>query len=41
MKIGKLESFDPELKKGGIIGLVYTSKLDKQIWRYGDGCILN
>lgn len=33
MKIGNFGSFDPELKKRGIIGLSNTSKLDEQIWQ--------
>jgi putative restriction endonuclease len=32
MKIGNFGSFDPELKKRGIIGLGNTSKLDKLVW---------
>lgn len=32
MKIGNFGSFDPELKKRGIVGLSNTSKLDEQIW---------
>jgi len=32
MKIGNFGSFDPELKKRGIVGLVNASKLDKVIW---------
>lgn len=32
MKIGNFGSFDPELKKMGIVGLGNTSKLDEQIW---------
>ena len=32
MKIGNFGSFDPELKKRGIVGLSNTSQLDEQIW---------
>ena len=32
MKIGNFGSFDPELKKKGIVGLTNTSKLDKEVW---------
>jgi len=32
MKIGNFGSFDPELKKRGIVGLVNASKLDEEIW---------
>lgn len=32
MKIGNFGSFDPELKKRGIVGLGNTSKLDEIIW---------
>lgn len=32
MKIGNFGSFDPELKKKGIVGLSNTSKLDKEVW---------
>jgi putative restriction endonuclease len=32
MKIGNFGSFDPELKKRGIVGLGNTSKLDKEVW---------
>jgi putative restriction endonuclease len=32
MKIGNFGSFDPELKKRGIVGLINTSKLDKEVW---------
>lgn len=32
MKIGNFGSFDPELKKRGIVGLSNTSKLDKEVW---------
>lgn len=32
MKIGNFGSFDPELKKRGIVGLSNASKLDKEIW---------
>lgn len=32
MKIGNFGSFDPELKKKGIVGLTNTSKIDKQVW---------
>lgn len=32
MKIGNFGSFDPELKKRGIVGLGNTSKLDEVIW---------
>lgn len=32
MKIGNFGSFDPELKKKGIVGLINTSKLDEEIW---------
>jgi len=33
MKIGNFGSFDPELRKRGIVGLGNTSKLDEVIWR--------
>jgi len=33
MKIGNFGSFDPELKKRGIVGLVNASKLDEEIWK--------
>jgi putative restriction endonuclease len=33
MKIGNFGSFDPELKKRGIVGLGNTSKLDEIIWK--------
>ena len=33
MKIGNFGSFDPELKKRGIVGLGNTSKLDEMVWR--------
>lgn len=32
MKIGNFGSFDPELKKRGIVGLVNASKLDEIVW---------
>lgn len=32
MKIGNFGSFDPELKKKGVVGLENTSKLDKDVW---------
>lgn len=32
MKIGNFGSFDPELKRRGIVGLSNTSKLDKAVW---------
>lgn len=32
MKIGNFGSFDPELKKRGIVGLGNSSKLDKLVW---------
>lgn len=32
MKVGNFGSFDPELKKRGIVGLGNTSKLDEEIW---------
>lgn len=32
MKIGNFGSFDPELRKKGIVGLSNVSKLDKDIW---------
>lgn len=32
MKIGNFGSFDPELKKRGIVGLANASKLDEVIW---------
>jgi len=32
MKIGNFGSFDPELKKRGIVGLGNTSKLDEVVW---------
>lgn len=32
MKIGNFGSFDPELKKKGIVGLTNASKLDETIW---------
>ena len=32
MKIGNFGSFDPELKKRGIVGLGNTSKLDEAVW---------
>lgn len=32
MKIGNFGSFDPELKKRGIVGLSNTSRLDKEVW---------
>ena len=31
-KLGNLGSFDPELRKAKIIGLVHAGKLDRQIW---------
>jgi putative restriction endonuclease len=33
MKIGNFGSFDPELKKRGIVGLRNISKLDEEIWK--------
>jgi putative restriction endonuclease len=32
MKIGNFGSFDPELKRRGIVGLTNTSQLDEQVW---------
>lgn len=32
MKIGNFGSFDPELKKRGIVGLSNASKLDEDVW---------
>lgn len=32
MKIGNFGSFDPELKKRGIVGLANSSKLDEIVW---------
>jgi len=32
MKIGNFGSFDPELKKRGIVGLANSSKLDEVVW---------
>lgn len=32
MKIGNFGSFDPELKKRGIVGLSNASKLDESVW---------
>ncbi len=32
MKVGNFGSFDPELKKRGIVGLSNTSRLDREIW---------
>mgnify|MGYP001566289581 CR=1 FL=1 len=32
MKIGNFGSFDPELKKRGIVGLANASKLDEEMW---------
>ena len=32
MKIGNFGSFDPELKRRGIVGLSNTSKLDEEVW---------
>ena len=32
MKIGNFGSFDPELKKRGIVGLGNTSKMDEIVW---------
>src|SRR3989338_3283510 len=32
MKIGNFGSFDPELKKRGIVGLANASKLDAEVW---------
>jgi len=32
MKIGNFGSFDPELKRKGIVGLANTSKLDEIVW---------
>ncbi|MFA6897519.1 MAG: HNH endonuclease [Patescibacteria group bacterium] len=32
MKIGNFGSFDPELKKRGIVGLINASKLDEEVW---------
>lgn len=31
-KLGNFGSFDPELKKRGIVGLPNTGKLDKEVW---------
>ena len=33
MKIGNFGSFDPELRRRGIVGLVNASQLDSQIWQ--------
>lgn len=32
MKIGNFGSFDPELRKRGVVGLANSSQLDEQIW---------
>jgi putative restriction endonuclease len=32
MKMGNLASFDPKLRKRGIVGLTNASKLDEEIW---------
>ena len=32
MKVGNFGSFDPELKRKGIVGLANSSKLDEEIW---------
>ena len=32
MKVGNFGSFDPELKKKGIVGLSNTSRLDEEVW---------
>ena len=32
MKIGNFGSFDPELKRRGIVGLANTSKMDVEVW---------
>jgi len=32
MKIGNFGSFDPELKRRGIVGLTKTTKLDSRVW---------
>jgi putative restriction endonuclease len=32
MKIGNFGSFDPELRRRGIVGLANASKLDREIW---------
>lgn len=32
MKVGNFDSFDPELKAKGIVGLSNTSKLDEVVW---------
>ncbi len=32
MKIGNFGSFDPELRKKGIVGLAHASKLDEEVW---------
>ncbi len=37
MKIGNLGSFDPELKKRGIVGLANASKLDEDVWNEFNG----
>lgn len=37
MKIGNFGSFDPELKRRGIVGLSNTSKLDEEIWNEFNG----
>lgn len=37
MKIGNFGSFDPELKKRGIVGLANASKLDEEIWNEFNG----
>jgi putative restriction endonuclease len=33
MKIGNFGSFDPELKRSGIVGLGNTSKMDELVWQ--------
>jgi putative restriction endonuclease len=37
MKIGNFGSFDPELKRRGIVGLANASKLDREIWNEFNG----
>jgi putative restriction endonuclease len=37
MKIGNFGSFDPELKRRGIVGLANVSKLDRDIWNEFNG----
>lgn len=36
-KIGNFGSFDPELRRKGIVGLKHTSKLDEEIWKEFNG----